>query len=119
MIMVVSGLYLLLFLGYYIFKRVKKWYAYYLFLISGGLYLLSYLSYYSSTSGGQKMFVLFTASGTVCLLIGLITFLMAVIRMKRMKGWADSPLTEEGKAVATETGKRLEDVQFNRVYPVI
>ena len=37
-------------------------------------------------------------------------------RYKKMQGWADSPLTEEGKAAATETGKRLEDVQFNRVY---
>ena len=37
-------------------------------------------------------------------------------RYKKMQGWADSPLTEEGKAVAIETGKRLADVQFDRVY---
>ncbi|MEH7414857.1 histidine phosphatase family protein [Neobacillus drentensis] len=37
-------------------------------------------------------------------------------RYKKMQGWADSPLTEEGKTVAIETGKRLADVQFDRVY---
>ena len=84
MIMTVSGLYLLIFLGYYIFKKVRKWYAYYLFLISGALFLLSYFSFESSTDGGQKMFVLFSVCGSFCLLTGLITYLMATIRMKRM-----------------------------------
>lgn len=37
-------------------------------------------------------------------------------RYKRMQGWADSPLTEEGKAVAIESGKKLSTNQFNRVY---
>ncbi|MEH7348528.1 histidine phosphatase family protein [Gottfriedia acidiceleris] len=37
-------------------------------------------------------------------------------RYKRMQGWADSPLTEEGKLVAIECGNRLSDIQFDRVY---
>lgn len=37
-------------------------------------------------------------------------------KYKKMQGWADSPLTEEGKAVAIETGKKLAEVTFNRVY---
>ncbi|MCP8967740.1 histidine phosphatase family protein [Ectobacillus ponti] len=37
-------------------------------------------------------------------------------RYKRMQGWADSPLTEEGKMVAAETGSRLGDLAFDRVY---
>ncbi|WP_246938787.1 histidine phosphatase family protein [Bacillus pinisoli] len=37
-------------------------------------------------------------------------------RYQRMQGWADSPLTEEGKQVAIEAGKKLEDVRFDRVY---
>lgn len=37
-------------------------------------------------------------------------------RYKKMQGWADSPLTEEGKAIAIEAGKRLANVQFDRVY---
>jgi broad specificity phosphatase PhoE len=37
-------------------------------------------------------------------------------RYKKMQGWADSPLTDEGKAVAAETGKRLAAVPFDRVY---
>ncbi|WP_338452785.1 DUF4306 domain-containing protein [Niallia oryzisoli] len=85
MIMTVSGLYLLLLLGNYIFKKVRKWFAYYLFLISGVLFLLSYFSFESLTDGGQKMFHLFTACGLICLLTGLITYLTATIRIKRMK----------------------------------
>lgn len=83
-IMTVSGLYLLILLGFYIFKKVRKWYAYYLFLISGALFLLSYFSFESSTDGGQKMFVLFSVCGSFCILTGLITYLMATMRMKRM-----------------------------------
>ncbi|MFB7142420.1 histidine phosphatase family protein [Gottfriedia sp. NPDC056225] len=37
-------------------------------------------------------------------------------RYKRMQGWADSPLTEEGKIVAIDCGKRLSNIQFDRVY---
>lgn len=37
-------------------------------------------------------------------------------RYKKMQGWADSPLTEEGKEIAIETGKRLADVTFDHVY---
>jgi hypothetical protein len=84
-IMLVSGLYLLLLIGYYLFKNLKKWYACYLFFISGGLFLLSYLSYDFSTAGVQKMFFLFTISGSCCLLFGLIIYLKTTIRMRRMK----------------------------------
>lgn len=35
---------------------------------------------------------------------------------KKMQGWADSPLTEAGKAVAIETGKKLANISFDRVY---
>lgn len=37
-------------------------------------------------------------------------------RYKRMQGWADSPLTEEGKLVAIEAGKKLSTIYFDRVY---
>lgn len=84
MLMTVSGIYILILLGFYLFKKLRKWYAYYLFLISGALFFLSYASSQSSTDGGQKMFVLFSICGSFCLLIGLISYLTAVIRMKRM-----------------------------------
>ncbi|WP_171038110.1 histidine phosphatase family protein [Aquibacillus sediminis] len=35
---------------------------------------------------------------------------------EKMQGWADSPLTEEGKVVALETGKKLANISFDRVY---
>lgn len=34
----------------------------------------------------------------------------------RVQGWIDSPLTAEGREVATQLGKGLADTQFNRVY---
>lgn len=34
----------------------------------------------------------------------------------KMQGWADSPLTEQGREVAAETGKKLADISFDRVY---
>lgn len=37
-------------------------------------------------------------------------------RYKRMQGWSDSPLTEEGKVVAVATGQKLADTQFAYVY---
>jgi broad specificity phosphatase PhoE len=37
-------------------------------------------------------------------------------RYGKMQGWADSPLTEEGKVVAIETGKKLANISFDRVY---
>jgi cellobiose-specific phosphotransferase system component IIC len=83
MIMTVSGLYFLIFLGYYIFKKVRKWYAYYLFSISSFLFLLGYFCYESTTEGAQKMFVLFSGCGLFCMLIGFINYLLATIRMKR------------------------------------
>jgi hypothetical protein len=84
MIMLISGLYLLLFCGYYLFKRVKKWYAYYLFMLCGGLFILSYFHFDSSSGEGYKMFVLLATCASFCLLSGLITFLTATIKMKRM-----------------------------------
>jgi hypothetical protein len=83
MIMLVSGLYLLLFLGYYIFKRAKKWYAIYLICLSGGLFMLSIFHFFS-TGDGSKMFVLLATCASICLLTGLITYLTATIKMKKM-----------------------------------
>jgi len=37
-------------------------------------------------------------------------------RYHKLQGWADSPLTEEGKEVAIQTGERLSDIAFDRVY---
>lgn len=37
-------------------------------------------------------------------------------RYKKMQGWADSPLTEEGRVIAIEAGKKLASVLFDQVY---
>ncbi|WP_071394270.1 DUF4306 domain-containing protein [Bacillus tuaregi] len=84
MIMTVSGLYLLLLIGNLIFRKVRRWFAYYLFLISAVLFTLSYFSFETATVGGQKMFILFAACGSLCLITGLIIYLLVTVRMKRM-----------------------------------
>ncbi|WP_243385520.1 histidine phosphatase family protein [Bacillus kexueae] len=35
---------------------------------------------------------------------------------KRMQGWLDSPLTEEGKKAVEHLGERLKDVSFDAIY---
>ena len=37
-------------------------------------------------------------------------------RYRKLQGWSDSPLTEEGKVIAMEAGKKLAHVPFHRVY---
>ena len=37
-------------------------------------------------------------------------------KYKRMQGWSDAPLTEEGETVAGKTGVLLRDVRFDAVY---
>lgn len=37
-------------------------------------------------------------------------------RYHKLQGWADSPLTEQGKAVAIVAGERLSHIAFDRVY---
>ena len=90
MIMLVSGLYLLLFLGYYLFKRAKKWYAFYLFFLSSALFSLSFF-HYTSTDDGYKMFVLLTTCAFICLFAGLVIYLTETIKMRKMttKKYAD------------------------------
>ena len=36
--------------------------------------------------------------------------------LDRAQGWADSPLTDEGKQTAVELGHELKDIDFNAVY---
>ena len=37
-------------------------------------------------------------------------------KYKRMQGWSDAPLTEEGEEVARKTGLLLRDIRFDAVY---
>lgn len=37
-------------------------------------------------------------------------------RYRKLQGWSDSPLTEEGKEIAIKAGKRLANIPFHRVY---
>ena len=66
-IIVLSSLYLLILIGYYIFQEEKKGFAYYLSFLGGGLFILSYFTSNSPTVGGQIMFYLFLVCGVFCI----------------------------------------------------
>ena len=70
--MVLSSLYLLILIGYYIFKEEMKGFAYYLSFLGGGLFILSYFTSNSPTVGGQIMFDLFLVCGVFCIVTALI-----------------------------------------------
>lgn len=57
LIMLITGLYLLLLIGYYLLKDNIKKFAYYLSFLSVSLLLLSYLTFSSQTTGGYIFFI--------------------------------------------------------------
>ncbi|MEH7886953.1 YjdJ family protein [Bacillus sp. JJ1609] len=85
-IMVLSSLYLLVLIGYYILKKEKNWFAYYLFFLGGGLFLFSYFTSNSPTVGGRIMFPLFLICGLASIATALIIYYQILnrIRMKKI-----------------------------------
>lgn len=71
-IMVLSSLYLLILIGYYFLKRQYKWFAYFLYFLSGGLLLFSYYIYNSPTLGGQIFFYIGLVSALLCIVCAII-----------------------------------------------
>lgn len=37
-------------------------------------------------------------------------------KYKKMQGWSDSPLTENGEAIARKTGEKLKNIPFSAIY---
>jgi hypothetical protein len=85
-IMVLSSLYLLVLIGYYILKKEKNWLAYYLLFLGGGLFLFSYFTSNSPTVGGHILFPLFLICGLASILTALIIYYQILnrIRMKKI-----------------------------------
>lgn len=81
-IMILSSLYLLILIGYYILKQEKKWFSYYLTFLSGGLLLCSYFTFNSPTVGGDILFSLFLICGLLC----ITTALFINFQVNRMRG---------------------------------
>ena len=89
-IMVLSSLYLLILIGYYILKQEKKWFAYYLVFLGGGLLLFSYFTFNSPTVGGHILFSLFLICGLLCIATALIINFQILnrIRMKKATNYS-------------------------------
>ena len=89
-IMVLSSLYLLILIGYYILKDKKKWFGYYLTFLGGGLFLFSYFTFNSSTVGGHILFSLFLICGLLCIATALIINFQILnrIRMKKATNYS-------------------------------
>lgn len=84
-IMFLSGLYLLVLIGYYTLKQEKKLFAYYLTFLGGGLLLCSYTISNSPTVGGRIMFSLFLICGLLCIATTLIINLQFINRIRMKK----------------------------------
>lgn len=81
-IMVLSSLYLLVLLGYFIFKQETKGLAYYFFFLGGGLLLFSSFISKSSTVGGQIFFSLFLITGLICIITSLLIYFQILNRVR-------------------------------------
>jgi len=84
-IMVLSSLYLLILIGYYILKQEKKWFACYLTFLGGGLLLFSYFTFNSLTVGGHILFSLFLICGLLCITTALIINFQILNRIRMQK----------------------------------
>ncbi|WP_110926683.1 YjdJ family protein [Bacillus massiliglaciei] len=82
-LMVLSGLYAVLLIGYRLSKRRTKWFSYYLLLLSAGLLGCSLLISGSPTFGGHVFFFIWTVSGLLCM---SAAFLLQSSVFSRFKG---------------------------------
>ncbi|WP_078554408.1 YjdJ family protein [Bacillus alkalicellulosilyticus] len=76
LIMVCSGLYLLLLIGYQLYKSQIKLFIYFLSLLAGSLFVLSYSVFNSPTLGGQIFFYFGLVSGILCITIAVFFYFM-------------------------------------------
>jgi hypothetical protein len=79
-IMAISGLYLLILIGYYFLNRQHKRFTYFLSILGAGLFLLSYFFMHSSTTGGQIFFYIWLVSGVLSTVTAVITYFQALNR---------------------------------------
>jgi hypothetical protein len=79
-IMTISGLYLLILIGYYFLNRQHKRFSYFLSILGGGLFLLSYFFIHSSTTGGQIFFYIWLVSSILCTVTAVITYFQILNR---------------------------------------
>ncbi|MEH7075150.1 YjdJ family protein [Neobacillus drentensis] len=73
-IMVISGLYLMILIGFHFFKKQYKWFASYLSFLGAGLFFLSYFIYTSPTNGGKVLFLTLLLSGLFCILLAALMY---------------------------------------------
>ena len=87
LMMLISGLYLLILIGYHLFKNHKKRFVYFLSLIAGTLFFLSYLVLNSPTIGGQIFFYFGLTSGILSIAgAAIIYFIVCKRSGKEMIG---------------------------------
>jgi Domain of unknown function (DUF4306) len=81
-IMVLSSLYLLILIGYCIFRQEKSVFVIYLSILGGGLIFLSYFIFNSPTAGGQIMFYIFLVCGIFCIVTALMYYYQILYRIR-------------------------------------
>ena len=73
-IMVISGLYLMILIGFLFLKKQYKWFTCYLSFLAGGLFFLSYFIFTSPTTGGKVLFLTLLLTGLFCTLLAVLTY---------------------------------------------
>lgn len=82
LIMLITGLYLFILIGYCALTGKKKWFSFYLFSLGLGLLVLSYMTFSSPTKGGQVFFVCSLAIGLLSILSAVIFYFLFAFRSK-------------------------------------
>ncbi|WP_162800249.1 DUF4306 domain-containing protein [Oceanobacillus zhaokaii] len=84
-IMTLCGIYLLVLIGYFIFRKSRRFIRY-TFILGILLFLLSSSLINAHTIGGKSFFFTFLVSGSMCLIIPLIIYIVLLFKNKTHKG---------------------------------
>lgn len=82
LLMQITGLYLLILIGYYFLKNRITLFTYYMSFWGGSLILLSSLPFRSPTVGGQIFFTSSLLLGLLCILLAVLTYFQFFKRIR-------------------------------------
>lgn len=82
--MIISGLYLIILIGFHFLKNKSKWFASYLSFLGAGLLFFSYFVFNSPTVR-KTFFSLFLLMGLLCMLMAVMSYFQILNRSKEIK----------------------------------
>jgi hypothetical protein len=82
LIMQISGLYLIILIGYYTLRNKNKWFPMYLSFVGMVLFLFTSIIFHSPTVGGRIFFISSLMCGLLCMLYAAISYFQISNRNK-------------------------------------